>query len=59
MKNTRPTREAETRANEIMETYNMNYVSGLEIPASNKASVSRLRSVIFSKNMLCIIVIVL
>jgi hypothetical protein len=36
MKNTRPTREAETRANEIMETYNMNYVSGLEIPASMK-----------------------
>lgn len=36
MKNTRSTREAETRANEIMETYNMNYVSGLDIPASAK-----------------------
>jgi hypothetical protein len=36
MKNTRSTREAETRANEMMETYSMNYVSGLEIPASAK-----------------------
>lgn len=36
MKNTRSTREAENRANEMMETYSMNYVSGLEIPASMK-----------------------
>lgn len=36
MKNTRSTREAETRVNELMETYNMNNTSALDVPASAK-----------------------
>lgn len=36
MKNTRSTREAESRTNEMMETYSMNYKSKLDIPTSIK-----------------------
>jgi hypothetical protein len=36
MKNTRSTREGENRANEMLESYSMGYVSGLDIPASVK-----------------------
>lgn len=36
MKNTRSTREAETRANEMLESYNMNQSSALDVPARIK-----------------------
>jgi hypothetical protein len=36
MKNTRSTRESETRANEIMESYNINQTSALDVPTSVK-----------------------
>lgn len=36
MKNTRSTREAETRANEMLESYNMNQSSALDVPVRIK-----------------------